>query len=257
MGKMSLQNVVSGKLVRPVRVLIHGTEGVGKSTFAADAPAPIFICPEDGTAQLDIERFPEPAHYDEVIEAINVLQHEEHDRKTLVLDTADWLEPLIWEAVCAKAKKPNIEAFGFGKGYVAALDEWRGLVARLDRLRAKGMHIVIVAHSHVKAFSNPEGENFDRYELKLNGKAAGLLKEWSDAVLFASFEQATYEDGSRHKGISTGARVMRSERRAAFDAKIGMACLSRCRCPGMNSGLVFNLMEATRKNSLMRSESYR
>lgn len=219
-SRMNLKSVVSGKLQRPVRVVIHGTEGVGKTTFAADAPRPIFLCAEDGTAQLSIDRFPEPGSFAEVAQAVTVLETEPHDYQTLVIDTVDWLEPLIWRHVCAAAKKPDIESFGYGKGYVAALDVWRSLVAQLDRLRTRrGMHVILVAHSWVRSYNNPEGENFDRFELKLNNKAAGLLKEWCDAVLFASFEQATYEDGNKHKGISTGARIIRTERRAAFDAK--------------------------------------
>lgn len=219
-SRMALKNVVRGRIDKPVRVLIHGTEGVGKSTFASAAPSPMFICAEDGTAQLDIERFPEPRSFAEVLEAIDVLVHDEHDHKTLVLDTIDWLEPLIWEHVCREGKKSSIEDFGYGKGYVAALDQWRVLVARLDALRAaRSMHVILIAHSWIKAFANPEGDSFDRYEIKVHKGAAGLLKEWSDAVLFATYEQATVKDGTKTKGVSTGARIMRTERRAAFDAK--------------------------------------
>jgi hypothetical protein len=217
---MTLDAVVSGKLQRPIRVLIHGTEGVGKSTFASDAPAPIFLCPEDGTARLDVVRFPEPQTLSDVYEAIDILMEEEHAYRTLVIDTVDWLEPMVWKHVCEKAKKKDIEAFGFGKGYTAALDEWRKLISMLDRLRMqREMHIILVAHSQVKPYNNPEGENFDRYELKLHNKSGGLLKEWTDAVLFATYEQATYESGLKHKGVASGARIMRTERRAAFDAK--------------------------------------
>lgn len=218
-SRMNLGSVVKGKLARPVRVLVHGTEGVGKSTFAADAPKPIFLCSEDGTAQLEIERFPEPRTWAEALEAVDELDAT-HDYKTLVVDTLDWLEPLAWAHVCKAGKKESIEDFGYGKGYTAALDQWRLFASKLDRLRNhRAMNIVLVAHSWIRPFANPEGENFDRYELKLHKAAAGLLKEWSDAVLFATWEQATVKDGSKAKGISTGSRVMRTERRAAFDAK--------------------------------------
>jgi hypothetical protein len=105
---------------------------------------------------------------------------------------------------------------------VAALDAWRVLLARLEALRTKrGMNIVFLAHSWVKSFKNPEGEDFDRYELKLHAKAGGLLKEWADCVLFTRHETFVDKDNKtkRVRGVSTGARVMHTTRTAAYDAK--------------------------------------
>lgn len=217
---MQLSAVQTGRLEKPKRVLLYGCEGIGKSTFAAGAPSPIFIGAEDGTAQLSVARFPEPSNWAEVLEAIDTLTSNEHKYRTVVIDTLDWVEPLCWQHVCEQAKKPDIEAFGYGKGYVAALDAWRTLLAKLDRLRDKrGMDVLLLAHSHIRTFRNPEGEDFDRYELKLNQKAAGLCKEWPDAVLYAAFETLTNTDGARTRGVSTGARYIHTERRAAWDAK--------------------------------------
>lgn len=225
-GRMKLASVVKGRLAKPLRVLMYGVEGVGKSTFAGSAPAPIFVGAEDGTSELDVARFPEPSTWAEALEAIAELTNAEHEYKTLVVDTLDWLEPLCWAHVCATKKDRNgkpfkdIEDIGYGKGYAAALDEWRLFLAALDRLRAKrGVHVVLLAHSWIKGFKNPAGEDYDRYELKLHAKAAGLMREWSDAVLFAQHETYTHERDGRVKGISTGARVVFTQRTAAYDAK--------------------------------------
>lgn len=218
--RMTLSAVVRGRLKKPSRTIIYGPEGVGKSTFGADAPAPIFIGAEDGTAQLDVARFPEPKTWQDILDAVDELRLADHKYETAVVDTLDWAEPLCWDFVCARAKKPDIESFGYGKGYVAALDEWRVLLARLDALRAaKGMNIILVAHSWIKPFKNPAGDDFDRYELKLHNKAAGLVKEWSDAVLFAAYETLTSDTNGRAKGVSTGARLIHTQRTAAWDAK--------------------------------------
>lgn len=226
---MALKGIIKGKIARPVSVLMHGTEGVGKSTFAADSPSPIFICTEDGTARLDVQRFPEPTSWEDILGDIDQLINEEHDRKTVVIDTLDWLEPLCWKYVVAHAsplksgkRATCIEDVkgGYFQGHNIAAMEWRVLLARLEELQKKrAMNVVLVAHSWIKNFSNPEGENFDRYELKLDKRASGVVREWCEAVLFASWEQATHEDGSKSKGISTGARIMRTEWRATFDAK--------------------------------------
>ncbi|HEX5659818.1 MAG TPA: ATP-binding protein [Polyangiales bacterium] len=224
---MTLSAVSKGRIERPLRVLLFGTEGVGKSTFAAQAPAPIFIAAEEGTAQLDVARFPEPRAWSEVFDALHVLMNESHEYKTVVVDTLDWLEPLCWVHVVEKAARANakiksIEDFGFGKGYVAALDEWRKLLAAFEQLRAKrDMNVIFLAHSIVKPFKNPEDEDYDRYELSLHAKAGGLVKQWVDAVLFTRFETFANTDDKtkRTRGVSSGARVMHTVRTAAFDAK--------------------------------------
>lgn len=226
-SRMKLGAIVKGRVERPIRVLLFGVEGVGKSTFAANAPAPIFLAAEDGTAQLDVARFPEPKTWLDVFDALDELVTADHAYKTVVVDTLDWLEPLCWQHVVERAARANpkiksIEDFGFGKGYVAALDEWRKLLAALEQLRTKrGMHVVFLAHSWVKPFKNPEDEDYDRYELKLHAKAGGLLKEWADAVLFTRFETFANTDDKtkRTRGVSSGNRIVHTQRTAAFDAK--------------------------------------
>lgn len=219
--RMSLSSVSRGRIQQPLRVLLYGTEKLGKSTFASEAPAPIFICAEDGTAQLDIARFPEPKTWPEIIEAIRELGTEKHDYRTLVIDSVDWAEPLLWKHICQRDGKRSIEDYGYGRGHVAALDEWRLFLAALEQLRrTANMHVVLLAHAFVRKFSNPEGEDFDRFSLKMNEKAAGLLKEWSDAVLFANYETHAIKEkeGGKVKGFGGGARYIYTERRAAWDA---------------------------------------
>lgn len=228
-SRMSLGALVKGKLKHAKRIMVYGPEGVGKSTFGANAPNAVFLGAEDGTASLDVTRFPAPENWREVLDAVHVLTSEQHRFETLVLDTLDWAEPMLWDYICArdsqgrKEKLTGIEDYGYGKGYTAAVDEWRVLLNLLEQLRkAKQMNVVLLAHSWVKPFKNPEGEDYDRYELKLNNKASGLLKEWCDVVLFANYETFAVEDKrtKRVKGVDNeGARIVHTQRRAAFDAK--------------------------------------
>ena len=221
-SRMTLSSVVKGKQTRPLRITLYGVEGIGKSTFAAGAPAPIFLGAEDGTAHLDVTRFPMPQSWEEVLDAVRVLERDAHAYKTLVVDTLDWAEPLVWKYVCDQKSETSIEDFGYGKGYSAALDQWRVFLAALERLRErKGMHIIFLAHSWIKTFKDPEQDDYDRYELKLNNKAGGLIKEWSDIVLFANFETLAHKDKAtkRVRGISSGARFIYTNRKPAYDAK--------------------------------------
>ncbi len=222
-SRMTLQAVTRGKVSSPYRLLVYGVDGVGKSTFGSDAPAPVFLGTEDGTDHLEVARFPVPQSWSEVLEAVRTLTADPGDFKTLVLDSLDWAEPLLWRDVCANAGVTTIEEVGggYGKGYTAAVDGWRVLLAALERLqRERGLHVVLLAHSIIKAFKNPEGEDFDRHILALNEKAAGVLRQWCSGVYFANYETFAVKDkAKRVRGVSTGARLLYTQRTAAYDAK--------------------------------------
>lgn len=229
MPRVTLASITKSPAKRPPRVLIHGQPGVGKTTFAADAPSPIIICPEDGIphSASEISRFPAPDggwKWADVRDAIVALTVEKHSYQTLVLDSLDWLEPLIWEYIVEKNGVASIEDVGggYGKGYSAALDEWRILLSAIEKLWiSKNMAIVTTAHSAIRTFKDPQSDGYDRYELKIHKYPAGLFKEWSDVVLFAQHEAAVTTDKrtKRNRGVSTGARIMHTVWNAAFDAK--------------------------------------
>lgn len=222
-GAMRLQNVVSGVLKEPWRLLLFGVEGIGKSSFAAAMPRPIFIDPETGSGQLDVARFPPPQNFADVLDAVRELRETKHDYQSLVFDTIDWVEPLIWKHICTRDRMQDIEEYGYGKGYQIAIDEWRILLRDLELLeREKKMNILLCGHSQVKTFKNPEGADFDRYEPQLNVKAAGLLKQWPRAVLFAHYEQYAEKENRyslKAKGVASGQRLIFTNRTAAYDAK--------------------------------------
>ncbi len=216
----------------PILALIHGDGGVGKSTLAASAPRTIFVAAEDGLRNLDTRSVePFPTVWSEVIEALDYIRSLPiTECTTVAIDSLDWLEPLCWAEVCRKGGKrilgkdgeaniQHIEAFGYGKGYNAALDEWRVFLNALKLLRAQGRNILLIAHSVRKVVKNPEGEDYEQWQIKLHEKAAGLIKEWVDIVGFASHEVVTAESKGRVKGLSTGKRVLRTQPNAAYDAK--------------------------------------
>lgn len=219
--KNRLAAVVTGRLTRPIRLVMYATDGVGKSTFASNAPSPIFIGAEDGTAQLDVKRMPDVHSWSDIGESLAELEQGEHSYQTAVLDTADWAEPMCWAHLCKTRQWADIEEPGFGKGYNAALDEWRHLLARFERIRARGMNVIILAHCVIRTFKNPAGDDFDRYEMALNNKASGLLRQWADCVLFAQHETFAVKESkkAKAKGVSSGARIMHTQRTAAWDAK--------------------------------------
>lgn len=228
MFRMTLNSIRTGREKVPDRVLLYGVEGVGKTSFAADCPGVVFLAAEDGVSHLDVPRFPEPESFGDVLSAIDTLTREQHDFRALAIDTLDWIEPLVWREVCQQNGFANIEAPGYGKGYALTADPWRKILSALETMQAKtDMDVIMLAHCQIKPFSNPNGQDFSRYEIKLHRIGAALCKEWTRANLFATHEEfARKRDGEmKVKGVSTGRRVIYTTRTAAYDAK------NRCNLP--------------------------
>src|SRR5215472_5886565 len=219
---MSILSTISrGKRPRHIFALLYGTDGVGKSTLCSHAPNPIFIGAEKGTEQLDVARFPQTDSIGELLSQLRALREEKHEFDSVVLDSLDWVEPLIWKAVCDEAKVETIEqAFGgYGKGYVRALDLWRTLLRELSILNEK-MHVLLIGHAQIKSFQDPELPTaYDRYQLKINDKAAALVREAADAVLFARFETELVKTNGKTRAYGEGNRIMYAESRPGWDAK--------------------------------------
>jgi hypothetical protein len=219
--------VESGRKVGAMIAFVYGVEGIGKSSFAKDAGARL-IDVEHGTGELVVDRFKEPEEgwtWSSVLELLRWLATGQHKHTAVAIDTLDALESLIWRHICARDEKKNIEDYGYGKGYVAALDEWKILVTAIEMLKLRrGINVFLLAHSQVKTFKNPEGEDFDRYSPAIHEKAAGLLKGRSDVVLFANHETFAKKKDERNKiekakGFGTGRRLIYTTRTAAYDAK--------------------------------------
>ena len=210
-----------GPLARAQKTVIYGPEGIGKTTLAAQFPSPVFLDTEGGTHHLDVARFPAPKTWEDVTKTITALATEPHEFKTLVIDTADWLEKLLVEDVCRRANKTSIEEFGYGKGYVVLAEEVTKFLASLNALLVRGMHVVLLAHCRIAKFEQPDAAGaYDRYELKLTKQVAPLVKEWCDMLLFANyFTKVAENDSGRKRGVGGRERKLYTTHTAAWDAK--------------------------------------
>jgi len=205
-----LEHIRTGKNPSPPRILLYGTEGIGKSTFAAQAPNPIFVPTEDGLNEISCASFPLAKKYTDVETYLSALAMEPHEYQTVVIDSLDWLEQLIWDDLCQLSNASTIEKVdgGYGKGYIAALGFWRQIIDALEALRTqRNMAVILIAHSKVERFEDPESSAYDRYTPRLHKHAAALLTEWSDTVLFATRKFRTESEDvgfGRERTIATG-----------------------------------------------------
>ncbi|MEM1346528.1 MAG: ATP-binding protein, partial [Pseudomonadota bacterium] len=222
---ISLDTLVRKRADKPPRLLIYGVPKIGKTSFAAEFPAPIFIQTEEGAGDLDVTTFSEQplGSFDEVCQAIEALYTGEHGFETVVLDSLDWLEPLVWRETCAQNKWASIEAPGYGRGYVEADKHWRFVLDGLNALRERGMSVVLIAHSMVKTHQDPTTEAYDRYEIKLHKRASAMVVETVDVIGFLNYSVAAAkeEQGAnkgRVRGTGSGQRVLFLDERPAFIA---------------------------------------
>ncbi len=205
--------------------MLYGPHGIGKSTFGSQAPQPVFIQTEDGLGEIDCKRFPFSESYDNVIAALTDLYTEDHAYETVVIDSLDWLERLIWKEVCRRRNVESIEEIPYAKGYHFALDLWQNVLGGLTSLRSqRGMTTVLIAHAKIERFENPETDSYDRYCPRLHRLASAMIQEWCDEVLFATYKvlvKKTDEGFNRKRtqGIGTGDRVLRTTERPAHLAK--------------------------------------
>lgn len=214
--------IIHGKQVTALKIIVYGPEGIGKSTFASHFPLPVFIDTEGSTKFMDVDRTPAPKSWPELIEQVKYFRSNPHQYKTLVLDTADWAEQLCIQNICASKKLTGIEDMGYGKGYVYLAEEFGKLLNILEDVVKSGVNVVITAHAMMRKFEQPDELGaYDRWELKLQKKTAPLVKEWADNVFFANYEThavSVDKQGNKFKAQG-GKRVMYTSHNPCWDAK--------------------------------------
>lgn len=221
-----LMQVISGKIEKAKKVVIYGPEGIGKSSLAAQFPAPIFIDTEGSTTELTVDRLQKPSSWTMLNQQIEWVKQQGGRFKTLVIDTVDWAEMLCIESVCSTHNKKGIEDFGYGNGYVYTKEEFGRFLNLLSDVIEAGIHVVLTAHAQIVKFEQPDEMGaYDRYQLKLGKKTssqtAPLVKEWADMVLFINYKTysvATDDKGKKHKGQG-GVRTIYTTHHPAWDAK--------------------------------------
>jgi hypothetical protein len=217
-----LASIKKNTAISAPRVFCYSVEGLGKTTFAAGAPKPIFICTEDGLGSLDVDHFPLCSKASDITDAIAALCQPDHDYKTVVLDSVDWAENLILKDI---EEKHEAKDLAYGRGAVIMADRWREILDGLNYLRNKrGMVVILLGHATIKRFDSPEVEPYDRYQPRLQERSSALLREWSDCVLFGNYKTIVKKDDlgfnkTNNRGFSTGERLLFTSEKPAYMAK--------------------------------------
>ena len=212
--------ITDGKIKRAQKVVLYGSEGIGKSTFAAKFPNPLFIDTEGGTSHMDVRRIEKPQTWDELIAVLNEVAITKNLCESLVIDTADWAEQLAISHICTKYKKTGLEEFGYGKGYTYLAEEFMAFFEVLDKIIASGVNVVVTAHAKMRKFEQPDEMGaYDRWEMKLSKQVAPLFKEWCDMLLFLNYQTFVVATENKSAKVQGGKRVVYTSHHPCWDAK--------------------------------------
>jgi AAA domain len=218
-----LDQVTVRKRRRPIFGLLYGQPGIGKSTFGASLPKPIVLATER-LDQINVPKLPVPRDFKQLYDQIDALDKEEHDYESIVFDTVDAGDLLVWQRVCSEGKVKSIEEFGggWGKGYTRARELWTGLLSKLSDMSER-FNVLLIAHAHIKTFTDPSlSTPYDRWVMKMHEKSAEIVRQMVDMIVFAQLETTVQKDtpkARKGRGIISGDRVLWTQPATGFEAK--------------------------------------
>ena len=217
------------------RVVLYGTGGIGKTTLACWLEEAAFIDLDESLPILKKQLkeigapMPKVAQATSWQEVRNVLQSDGWDGiKNIIIDTATKLEEFAVAHTLKTVKADGgsiakgVEDYGYGKGYQFVFDTFLPILGDLDRHVRAGRNVVFIAHECTANVPNPGGENFIRYEPRLQSPSSGKasirlrVKEWADHVLFLSYDIAVDKKG---KAQGSGTRTLYTQELPSFMAK--------------------------------------
>jgi AAA domain len=215
---IDLKKISRGKESRPPRVLVYSFEGVGKTRFASGAPDPFFLDLDRGSHKYDVARIT-PETWNETLETLSAIESGKIKCQTVILDSITALEHL-GHLDFFPGSSVDMWGGGYGKGDTHVVQKWKEPLSALERIWYQGKAVVLVAHAVVKTFNDPSGPAYDRFEVGVRPKLAGLLRQWTDYVLFCREDVVMVPaSGSKGKAATTGTRWAYTRRTPAYDAK--------------------------------------
>ena len=221
--------ITRGRIEQPHFVTIYGQDGVCKTSIGAGAPNVLVLDTEKGSLHMDLarEEIKTYANLNTALDKILAGDKEYAEFKSIMFDSLDWLVPQIYTHIVATVKHEkgnavdSIEGYGFGKGYVHAREEWQRLINKMQRVREKGLNVILIAHAQVFNIDSPDTTGaYKQFDLKLprtsNNDIPALFREACDAVLFASWKRLTPKEDQR---ALDGGRVLRTQHAPGWAAK--------------------------------------
>ena len=242
-----------------IKGLLYGVPGIGKTYFASKWEKPYFLDLEHGLPPKLVVNYedPTPSTYEELCTVLRNFRAGDQVR-TLVIDSAGWLEGMMIRQICQNERIDSIEKFcnGYGKGWTKLCEVWSSLLDQLDRIRIQqDVNVLFIAHSRIKKFEPADMMPYDRYTLDQNEKTADVLKKWADLILFVKYDvQLVDSKDAKTKAITNGKKYMYTDYHPCWDAKNRFGLAPKLEFKFENLAPVFAKEAAPASNSAPASE---
>jgi hypothetical protein len=193
-----LSTAIKGKIAKPKKIVVYGEHGTRKTSWANKFKSPIFLATEEGTNEIDCTRVQLDKAID-VLKATAECVNSEYE--TVVLDSADWFEKLIEEAL----REENFK-MDYGKGAVEIARRFCRLLDAFDDCIDAGKTVILIAHQETRKAEDIAGNTWDQVRPKLSKKSCERVMEWADIILHAKredFVRSEEGDFGRTRGVAT------------------------------------------------------
>ncbi len=182
-----------GKKISPLKGIVYGDNGIGKTTLLASARNSIIADMEGNCGHIDAAKF-RITSLDEYHSFLDALLNQDHDHKSLVSDSLDSLQIIISEKI---AQKYTAQELSYGKSGAIWAKTIKEITSKLEKLSAeKGMNILFTAHWKVKPANNPMTEMYDRYDMRINEEMRTGFCNWVQFIFLAMKDVQLEEDKS-------------------------------------------------------------
>jgi hypothetical protein len=199
--------IETGTVARPIKVLLYGAPGIGKSKLASQFKRVLFIDMESGTDFLDVKRI-RPKDFGELIKSIKWAANlKEYD--TIVFDGLTAIESFSNDLTLAEQGWKTLEDPGYGKGYALANINFSRIVKAADFLCTNQKNVIFIAHSKTKTVIDPTQDSYDRIEFDVNKNMINAFVSAVDSCFYLRPQIRSIETKDKEKKvISNGTREL-------------------------------------------------
>lgn len=175
------ENVISRDL-KGRFICIYGAEKVGKSTFGAKLPRPLFCNFEVGTNYLPVK----PVNIDRWSVFKQVLRQlekpEAHDYyDTVVIDTVSEAYTSCEKFICQQAGVQKIGDIPYGRGYTDTKREFEEALRKITML---GFGLCCICHAEKKTIPGPNDTTIDTMQPAMPSRAADVVNRMVDIIAY-------------------------------------------------------------------------
>lgn len=205
------------------KTLVYGDAGIGKTTWSLNIPCKkmLFFNLERGVKLINFDQetkicTPNNISFLEIHDLLNEIRDfRENGVTTIVIDSITKLEQIISNQVCLRKKVDHIEEIGFGKGYVEIKKEFQNILEKIDEITEKGINVVLIGHSKIEVMKNPQGEDYNYFDVSLHKHIKEILIPSMDTIAFLTMNHSV-KDG---KINNSSTRILKVDSNMSYLSK--------------------------------------